>query len=155
VGEYRCKVTWSRGGADFTGMKYSRAHRWAFDGGVDVLASASPHVVPAPFSDASAVDPEEAFVAALSSCHMLTFLWLAARRGFTIDSYEDDAVGRMGKNAAGRDAVTHVTLRPAIAFSGSRKPSPEELAALHHEAHEQCYIANSVTTAVEVAPTGS
>src|SRR5262245_17676264 len=136
-------------------MKYGRAHRWTFDGGVGVPASASPHVVPAPFSDESAVDPEEALVAALSSCHMLTFLWLAARRGFVIDSYEDDAVGRMGKNAAGREAVTHVTLRPRIVFSGARSPTSEELSALHHEAHEQCYIANSVTTAVEVAPSGS
>ena len=151
MGEYTCTVSWRRGDANFTAMKYSRAHRWEFDGGVTVKASASPHVVPAPFSDASAVDPEEALVAALSSCHMLTFLWLAARAGFVVDSYADRAVGRMGKNTAGREAVTHVLLRPAIAFSGPRTPNADELRALHHDAHEQCYIANSVTTVVEVA----
>jgi uncharacterized protein YndB with AHSA1/START domain/organic hydroperoxide reductase OsmC/OhrA len=148
--EHEATVTWSRRGAAFTDNKYSRAHEWRFDGGAVVPASASPHVVPVPFSDPAGVDPEEALVAALSSCHMLTFLWLAGKRGFVVDSYADEAVGRMGENAAGREAVTHVVLRPRTRFSGSRKPTESDLAELHHEAHEQCFIANSVTTEVTV-----
>jgi len=150
MSDHRSSVTWERGGAAFTDNRYSRAHSWRFDGGAVVPASASPHVVPVPLSDPAAVDPEEAFVAALSSCHMLTFLWLAAKRGFVVDSYSDDAVGRMGANAEGREAVTHVVLRPAIRFSGQRTPSESEVRDLHHAAHEQCFIANSVTTVVTV-----
>jgi organic hydroperoxide reductase OsmC/OhrA len=152
MGEHTSHVAWERGGAAFTDLRYSRAHRWSFDGGASVPASASPHNVAGPFADPAGVDPEEAFVAALSSCHMLTFLWLAARRGFVVDAYTDDAVGTMGKNAAGRDAVTRVRLRPEIRFSGARIPTDDEVRALHHEAHEQCFIANSVTTEVEVLP---
>jgi organic hydroperoxide reductase OsmC/OhrA len=155
MSDHRCSVTWERGGAAFTDNRYSRAHRWRFDGGAVVAASASPHVVPVPLSDPAGVDPEEAFVAALSSCHMLTFLWLAAKRGFVVDSYADDAVGRMGANASGREGVTHVVLRPAIRFVGPRTPAENEIRELHHAAHEQCFIANSVTTVVTVEPTAN
>jgi organic hydroperoxide reductase OsmC/OhrA len=152
MGEHTCRVTWERRDAAFTDLKYSRAHRWTFDGGAVVAASASPHVVRPPFSDPAGVDPEEAFVAAVSSCHMLTFLWLAAKAALVVDAYADDAVGRMGTTATGREGVTRVTLRPAIRFAG-RVPGDDELARLHHEAHEQCYIANSVTTEIAVEPT--
>lgn len=150
MGEHRSSLTWERRGAAFTDVRYSRAHTWRFDGGAVVPASASPHVVPLPCSDPAAVDPEEAFVAAISSCHMLTFLWLAARRGFVVDSYADDAVGRMGAVAEGREAVTHVVLRPAIRWSGARLPTEADVRDLHHQAHEQCFIANSVRTRIDV-----
>lgn len=143
-------VTWSRGEGDFAAGRYSRAHRWGFDGGVDVPASASPHVVPVPLSDPAGVDPEEALVAALSSCHMLTFLHLASKRGMVVERYEDRAEGVMGRIARGRMAVTRVVLRPDIRFAEGHAPSADLLAALHHEAHEQCFIANSVTTEVVV-----
>jgi len=151
--EYKATVSWRRGGAEaFTDGKFSRAHEWSFDGGVKVPASSSPLSVKVPFSRADAVDPEEALVAALSSCHMLTFLYLAYRQGFVVDSYDDDAVGVMTKNERGKLYVSKVTLRPAIAFSGARQPSAAELAQLHHYAHEECYIANSVLTEVVVEP---
>ncbi|MFO0931091.1 MAG: OsmC family protein [Planctomycetota bacterium] len=152
MGEHLCSVGWRRDGAAFVDRRYSRRHEWRFDGGVVVPASASPHAVPAPYSDARCVDPEEAFVAALSSCHMLSFLWLAAQRGVVVDAYDDDAVGTMGKNAAGREGVTRVVLRPRVRCAGPRVPTDDELDALHHEAHEICYIANSVTTQVDVEP---
>jgi organic hydroperoxide reductase OsmC/OhrA len=152
MGEHGSTVTWERRGAVFSDNRYSRAHQWRFDGGAVVPASASPHVVPEPLSDPAGVDPEEALVAALSSCHMLTFLWLAAKRGFVVDSYADDAVGRMGVNAAGRESVAHVALRPRVRFCGERAPTDEEMLELHHAAHEQCFIANSVTTEVVVEP---
>ena len=144
-------IRWQRGDAPFTDRRYSRAHRWTFDGGLEVPASSSPHVVPLPMSDAHAVDPEEAFVAALSSCHMLFFLAFAAKAGFVVDLYEDRALGIMEKNARGKLFVSKVTLDPRIAFSGERRPSPEEVAALHHRSHEECFIANSVLTEVVVA----
>ena len=143
---------WERGGAKFTDVRYTRGHRWQFDGGVEVAASSSPLVVPLPMSVAAAVDPEEAFVASLSSCHMLSFLYVAAKRGFVIDAYRDEAVGEMTKNDAGRLAITVVTLRPAITFSGDRLPVRADLDAMHHDAHELCFIANSVTTEVRVEP---
>lgn len=152
MSEHLCTVSWHRAGAAFVDGRYARAHEWRFDGGAVVPASASPHVVPSPWSDPRGVDPEEAFVAALSSCHMLSFLWLASRRGLVVDAYEDDAIGRMGPNAHGRAAVVRVELRPRIRFSGPRLPSDAEVAALHHEAHDVCFIANSVTTEVVVEP---
>jgi organic hydroperoxide reductase OsmC/OhrA len=154
MAEYRSTVEWSRGGAAFTDHRYSRGHRWMFDGGVEVPASSSPHAVPVPLSVEAAVDPEEAFVASLSSCHMLWFLALAARRGFVVDSYRDDAVGVMAKDEGGKLAMTVVTLRPDVRFSGERQPSAEELDALHHQAHEECYIARSVKTDVRCEPAG-
>lgn len=150
--EYQARIHWERGGAPFTDQRYSRAHSWHFDGGVTVPASSSPQVVRLPLSAENAVDPEEALVAALSSCHMLFFLSFAAGRGLRVDEYTDDAVGVMGTNAAGRTAMTRVTLRPRVAFSGERLPSRDELASLHSRAHEECYIANSVTTEVRVEP---
>lgn len=148
---YSAQILWSRGDQDFLDNRYSRGHLWRFDGGVEVPASSSPHVVPLPGSREDAVDPEEAFVAALSSCHMLWFLSLAARDGWRVDAYRDLAEGRMGKNAEGRLAMTRVTLRPAVIFSGAA-PSRAQLDALHHEAHEACFIANSVKTEVRCEP---
>jgi len=152
MAEHTALVVWSRGGATFTDNRYSRAHRWIFDGGVEVPASASPQVVRPPFSTAAAVDPEEALVASLSSCHMLWFLSLAAGRGFVVESYRDQAVGTLARDAAGRTAMSQVTLRPEIRFAGDRRPTDDDLAALHHESHERCYIANSVHTKVVVEP---
>lgn len=149
--EYRATVSWKRGSDElFTDGKWSRAHEWKFDGGVTVPASSSPLSVKVPLSRADAVDPEEALVAALSSCHMLTFLYLAYRQGFVVDSYVDDAVGVITKNERGKLFVSRVALRPRIAFSGAKQPSAEELGQLHHHAHEECYIANSVLTEVVV-----
>jgi organic hydroperoxide reductase OsmC/OhrA len=150
MSEHVARVAWRRDGAVFTDQKYSRAHRWRFDGGLEVPASSSPHSVRPPLSDVSAVDPEEAFVAALSSCHMLWFLALAAGRGFVVDAYEDDAAGVLARDAGGKTAMTEVTLRPSVTFGGDRPPTREELDALHHEAHERCYIASSVKTVVRV-----
>lgn len=148
--EYRASVYWQRDGATFTDNKFSRAHVWRFDGGIEVPASASPSVVRPPYSRLEAVDPEEAFVAALSSCHMLTFLFLAAREGLVVDSYRDEAVGTMTRNAKGKLFVSSVVLRPAITFSGSKRPGAADLERLHHVAHEECFIANSVLTDVKV-----
>jgi organic hydroperoxide reductase OsmC/OhrA len=149
---YTVTVQWQRGAAAFTDNRYSRAHTWTFDGGVVVPASSSPSVVRPPYSNAQAVDPEEAFVASLSSCHMLWFLSIAAGKRFCVDSYVDAAVGVMSKNAAGKLAMTRVTLRPQISFAGERLPTRDEIAAMHHEAHAECFIANSVTTDVRVEP---
>lgn len=150
---YEARVAWSRGQANFLDNKYSRRHEWRFDGGVTVPASSSPSVVPLPSSAADAVDPEEALVASASSCHMLWFLSIAARRGFVVDRYEDEAVGTLAKNAAGKLAFDRITLRPRIAFSG-RQPAAEELAAIHHRAHEECFIANSVRCEIVVESPG-
>jgi organic hydroperoxide reductase OsmC/OhrA len=143
-------VRWQRGDATFSDGRYSRRHAWTFDGGAVVAASPSPEVVPAPWSDPAAVDPEEAFVAAVSSCHMLWFLSIAAKRGFRIDTYTDEAEGFLDKDGDGRMAMTRVVLRPRIAFDAANTPSAADLAAMHDEAHEKCFIANSVKTAVEI-----
>jgi organic hydroperoxide reductase OsmC/OhrA len=152
MAEHSATVLWQRAGAKFTDNRYSRAHRWIFDGGLTVPASASPHVVPIPLSEPSNVDPEEAFVAALSSCHMLWFLSIAARRGFVVDAYRDEAVGRMEKNEEGRLAITRVTLHPRIEFASPKIPDARELEGLHAEAHDNCFIASSVRTKVSVEP---
>lgn len=149
---YTAGIRWNRGEQKFTDNRYSRAHTWQFDGGTTVPASASPHVVPLPMSDATAVDPEEAFVASLSSCHLLWFLSLAAKRGYVVDAYADDAVGVMAKNAAGKLAMTKVTLRPLVIFSGAEPPDRAALDALHHAAHEECFIAASVRNEVVIEP---
>jgi organic hydroperoxide reductase OsmC/OhrA len=143
-------VYWSRPSPEFCAGKYSREHVWRFDGGVEVAASPSPHVVPAPWSNAANVDPEEAFVASVASCHMLTFLWLASKAGFAVRSYEDAAEGVMTKNAAGRLWVSAVTLRPKIEWDGARAPSATEVERLHEAAHAECFIANSVRTEIRV-----
>jgi organic hydroperoxide reductase OsmC/OhrA len=148
-------VAWRRGEGDFGKGRYSRAHVWRFDGGVEVPGSASPAVVPLPYSSAQAVDPEEAFVAALASCHMLTFIDVARRAGFVVDAYEDEAVGTLAKNERAQRWVSEVVLRPRIVFGGERRPTAAELDHLHHEAHDQCFIANSVKTAVHVAAPGT
>jgi organic hydroperoxide reductase OsmC/OhrA len=148
--EYRASVTWKRGDAKFTDQRYSRAHEWSFDGGITVPASSSPLSVRLPYSVAEAVDPEEALVAALASCHMLTFLYVAAKQGFVIDEYADNAVGEMTKNERGKLWVSKVTLSPSITFTGDKRPSSEQLDDLHHLAHEECYIANSVKSEVVV-----
>lgn len=137
-------IHWNRNDSRFTDNRYSRAHEWRFDGGAVVPASSSPHVVRIPFSDPAAVDPEEAYVAALSSCHMLWFLGLAARDGFVVDSYLDMALGDMEKDAEGKLAITRVTLRPTVVFSRSKAPDDAVVDALHHEAHASCFLANSV-----------
>ena len=152
MSQYTAVITWARDGALFTDKRYSRAHRWNFDGGIEVPASASPHVVPLPLSVAEAVDPEEALVAALSSCHMLAFLYLAAKQGFVVESYHDEAIGVMGKNADNKLAMTQVTLRPRVSFAAEKRPSEAEHQALHHEAHEECFIASSVKTTVLCEP---
>ena len=147
--QFFATLAWQRDGQDFAGQRYSRGHEWQFDGGLTVPASSSPLSVPLPMSVAANIDPEEALVAATSSCHMLFFLSLAAQRGYVIDDYRDDAVGELGKNAQGRLAMTRIVLRPRIAFAGT-PPTPDALAALHHDAHERCYIANSLTADVVV-----
>jgi organic hydroperoxide reductase OsmC/OhrA len=152
--EYRATVAWRREGEDFARGRYSRGHEWRFDGGVTVPASASPAVVPAPFSREDAVDPEEAFVAALSSCHMLTFVDMARRTGIVVDSYEDEAVGSMERIAPGRMAITRVTLKPRIVFRDG-VPDAQKLDDLHHAAHEACFIANSVKTEILIKPVNS
>lgn len=153
MSEHNAEIEWRRDGAVFTDNRYSRGHRWRFDGGVEVAASSSPAVVPVPMSVAEAVDPEEAFVASLASCHMLWFLSIAAKRGFVIDSYRDRAVGVLGK-IEGRQAIAIVTLHPDAQFIGDKRPAADEVAAMHHQAHEQCFIASSVKTDVRCEPVG-
>ncbi len=145
-------VEWTRTGPDFLRGKYSREHTWTFDGGVTVLASPAPAVVPAPYSNEACIDPEEALVAALASCHMLTFLWLASKRGFQVDGYRDEAVGELTKNERGVPWVSRITLRPAGVYSGERQPTADEELELHRLAHEQCYIANTVKSEVVIRP---
>ncbi|MFA7332028.1 MAG: OsmC family protein [Candidatus Delongbacteria bacterium] len=152
MSEYEMEVVWARDGAVFSDNRYSRRHRWQFDGGVDVPASSSPHLVPVLLSEVAAVDPEEAFVASLASCHMLWLLSIAAARGYIVDSYRDRAVGVMGKAASGNAAMLSVTLHPMVDFVGERLPTKEQIIALHEEAHSQCYIANSVKTDVRCEP---
>lgn len=150
--DYHASITWQRDGAKFTDNRYRRLHTWTFDAGLEVPASASPHSVPLPYSEARAVDPEEALVAAVSSCHMLWFLSIAAKRGFVVERYADNPVGTLGTNARGKEAITVITLRPAITFGGEKHPSPGDIDAIHHEAHEVCCLANSVTAEVRCEP---
>ena len=149
---YTATIRWTRDpSTDFAKGQYSRAHEWAFDGGLTVPASPSPHIVPAPWNDPAGVDPEEAFVASLSSCHMLFFVDFARRAGLVVDAYVDEADGELGKRDDGRTAMTRVTLRPRVTWGGT-PPDEAALADLHHRAHEACFIANSVTTEVIVQP---
>lgn len=148
MAEYTASIQWARGADEaFVDQRYSRGHEWVFDGGVRVPASSSPHVVPLPYSVEANVDPEEAFVASLSSCHMLFFLAIAAQQGFIVESYVDHAVGVMAKGSDGKMAMTKVTLRPKAVFLGEQ-PSKETLEQIHHGSHEKCFIANSVKTDV-------
>jgi len=153
MAEYSADLLWALSpGEDFAANRYSRRHSLRFDGGTELAGSSSPHVVPLPWSDAAAVDPEEMFVASLSSCHMLWFLSIAAKRGFCVDRYADAAVGVMARNAQGKVAMTRVTLRPEVAFSGARLPSHDEVIELHEAAHDACFIASSVKTEVLCEP---
>ena len=152
MSEYTAKIEWQRGEQDFLSNRYSRKHTLRFDGGAELPGSSSPSVVPLPMSDASAVDPEEMFVASLSSCHMLWFLSIAATRKFCVDSYTDNASGLMTRNAEGKMAMTVVTLKPYVVFSGDLQPTVEQIHALHHKAHIECFIANSVKTDVRCEP---
>ena len=145
-------VEWRRGSQPFLDNKYSRAHVWTFDGGATVEASSSPHVVRVPLSEPANVDPEEAYVAALSSCHMLWFLSIAAGRGFCVDSYRDEAFGHLARNGTGKQWLSRVQLRPRIVFSGPTIPDPAQVQHLHHRAHCECFLANSVRTEVIVCP---
>ncbi|HEX8624531.1 MAG TPA: OsmC family protein [Allosphingosinicella sp.] len=148
MADYLATIDW-RSDGDFGEGRYSRAHSWTFDGGAVVPASASPHVVPAPMSDPAGVDPEEALVASVSSCHMLWFLHLARDAGLDVAAYRDEARGTMGKDDRGRVAMIRIVLRPEIEFLGAA-PDDEVLARLHHEAHERCFIANSLRTEIVV-----
>ena len=152
MSEHKAAIIWKRNvsGPDFLKGKFSREHTWKFDGGVTVPASASPSVVPTPLSNPANVDPEEAFVASVSSCHMLTYVYLAYRQGFQVDSYEDEAVGSMTKNEKGVPWVSSIVLNPKIAYGGEKLPTPADEERLHHLAHEQCFISNSVKTSITV-----
>jgi len=148
MSEHKANIKWTRGSVDFAYKTYSRDHTWRFDNGIEVPASAAPEYL----GNAQRVDPEAAFVAALSSCHMLTFLALASNKGFVVDSYEDSAIGHLEKNAGGKLAITRVELHPKIIYGGAKQPTPADLEWLHDKAHRECFIANSVTTEVRVAP---
>ena len=154
MSEHRATIEWTGGAApvDFAKGRYTREHRWTFDGGVVVDGSASPSVVPVPWSNPKHVDPEEAYVAAISSCHMLTFLYAASKAGFTPTRYRDEAVGVMTRTPQGVAWVSRVTLAPRITWTGDKQPTPDDVARLHHAAHEGCFIANSVKTEIVVAP---
>jgi organic hydroperoxide reductase OsmC/OhrA len=151
MSQHKATIVWKQTSSDFPRGRYSREHTWTFDGGLTVPASASPAVVPLPYSIPANIDPEEAFVASLSSCHMLTFLHVARLAGFVIESYEDEAVGHMAPNEKRVPWVAKVILNPKIVYGGEKRPSTEELARLHHQAHEQCFISQSVKTEVVVA----
>ena len=149
MSEYFAKINWTRSSDEnYIDNKYSREHEWTFDGGVIIQASSSPHIVPLPYSVEANVDPEEAFVASISSCHMLFFLSVAAKRRYVVDSYIDNAVGLMEKGEDGKVSMTTVTLRPHVQFSGDRQPTIVQLEKMHHQSHEQCFIANSVKTEI-------
>jgi organic hydroperoxide reductase OsmC/OhrA len=150
--EYTVEALWERGAQDFLDQRYSRRHLLRYDGGLAIAGSSSPHVVPVPMSDPSALDPEEAFLSALSSCHLLWFLSIAAGGGFRVDRYLDAARGVMGTDEAGKRMISEVTLRPEVAFSGDRLPTRAQVEQMHERAHRQCFIANSVKTAVRCEP---
>jgi organic hydroperoxide reductase OsmC/OhrA len=150
MAEHRVSIRWEHTQGDFRNGTYSREHSWTFDGGMVVPASPSPHVVRVPYANPAFVDPEEAFIAAIASCHMLSFLYVAQQRGFEVASYQDDAVGRLSKNERRVSWVSEVELAPRIVYAGERVPSAEQVAALHDEAHHACFIANSVKTEIRV-----
>jgi organic hydroperoxide reductase OsmC/OhrA len=150
MSEHKATIKWTHSQGDFLKGTYSREHTWTFDGGVTVPASSSPAAVRIPFSNPANVDPEEAYVAAISSCHMLTYLYVASRKGFEVLSYEDEAVGHLTKNERGIAWISSVVLHPRITYSGAKTPTREELEQMHHAAHDQCFIANSVKTEITV-----
>ena|SRR3990167_1855464 len=150
--EYVAEIIWARNGQDFLSNNYSRKHILRFDGGIDIPGSSSPHIVPIPFSELAAVDPEEAFIASISSCHMLWFLSIAAKRKFCVELYTDKATGVMEKNHQGKLAITLVTLKPEVQFTGEKTPTIEQINKMHHQAHNECFIANSVRTEIRCEP---
>jgi organic hydroperoxide reductase OsmC/OhrA len=152
MAENTVEALWQRGAQVFLDNRYSRRHMLHFDGGLSIPGSSSPQVVPVPMSDAAALDPEEAFVAALCSCHMLWFLSIAAARGFRVDRYFDSASGVVTRDATGRAMISLVTLHPAVAFSGEPEPTAAQIEQMHELAHQECFIANSVKTTVRCEP---
>jgi len=152
MSEHKATIRWAQSGGDFLKGRFSREHTWTFDGGLTVAASASPAAVPKPYANPANVDPEEAYVASIASCHMLTFLFLAYKAGFEVASYEDEAVGTLTKDERGMPWVSTVVLHPRVVYGGERRPTRDQEEALHHGAHEQCFIANSVKTAIRVQP---
>jgi len=150
MSQHKAKIVWKGGTPDFRLGKYTREHSWSFDGGLTVGASASPAVVPVAYCNPANIDPEEAFVASISSCHMLTYLHVARLAGFQVESYEDDAVGEMAKNERGVPWVSLITLNPTITYAGDKRPTHEQEAELHHKAHDGCFISQSVKTEVKV-----
>ncbi|MBT5330549.1 MAG: OsmC family peroxiredoxin [Porticoccaceae bacterium] len=151
MSEHLARIEWKRQSFEtFVDNKYSRAHRWEFDGGISLAASASPLIVPTPYSVEANVDPEEAFVASLSSCHMLFFLSFAAQNQYVVESYSDSAKGKLGKDNLGKTSMTEVWLRPVVIFSGDRVPSRDKIESMHHQSHDRCFIANSVKTKVVI-----
>jgi len=152
MAEHRATIRWNRTGEGFLQAQFSRNHTWEFDGGLSVPATAAPSVVPPPWTDPSAVDPEEAFVASLSSCHLLTFLFVAAKAGHQVDGYQDEASGVLAKNESGVPWMARVTLRPRVTYAPGTAPTPEQEDALHKKAHHYCYIANSVKTGISIEP---
>ena len=150
MSDHRAHIVWQSQAEDFLAGHYSREHTWAFDGGLVVPASPSPSIVKPPYSNPAAVDPEEAFVAAISSCHMLTFLYLASRQGFEVIRYEDEAIGSLSKNEHGVPWVSSVVLSPLVEYHPERRPSAERESHLHHRAHQECFISNSVKTEISV-----
>jgi organic hydroperoxide reductase OsmC/OhrA len=155
MAQHHATIRWEQGGGPFAKRQYTRAHTWSFDGGLTIPGAASPHAVPVQFTDPAAVDPEEAYVAAIASCHMLSFLPLAALAGFEVLRYEDEAVGRMAKNERGAYWVSEVELRPRITWVEGKAPDSAREAELHHRAHEDCYIASSVKTEIRVLSSGT
>ena len=151
MSEHVVTICWANSQEIFTDNRYSREHTWKFDGGVEIPASASPHVVPAPYSNATCVDPEEAFVASLSSCHMLWFLSIAAKKKFIVENYTDRAIGIIDKNEDGKLAITTVRLCPKVTFIGDDLPTEQQIEKMHDEAHHSCFLANSVKTHITVA----
>lgn len=153
MSEHKATVIWQRGDQHFLDKKYSRAHLWRFDDGCEVPGSCPPStLIPAPLARPDAVDPEEALVASLSACHMLFFLAFSAKEGYRIDAYADEASGVLGKNERGKTFMERITLRPGVTFSGDKKPTPEAIERLHHRAHEECFIANSILSTIVIDP---
>ncbi len=149
---YRARIVWERGDQVFTDNRYAREHRWFFDHGCEVVAAASPHIVPLSRTNEAAVDPEEALVASASSCHMLWFLSMAVQGGYRVDAYVDEAEGTMTKDADGKAWISRITLRPVTTFSGDRIPTRVDLERMHHEAHAECFIARSIRSEIVVDP---
>lgn len=149
MSEHQAEIYWVRKGNRFLEQKYSRVHIWKFDGGSEIKASASPSIVPIPYSSAECVDPEEAFIASISSCHMLFFLSIAAKKGFIVNSYKDRAIGILSKNSD-KLSITNVKLNPIVEFEGENQPDLNTLSDIHKEAHDKCFIANSVKTNIDV-----